>query len=138
MQSYILRWLDRQDNIGDAGPIPAAPIIHTPIANQTYIAPATIQIKVQHDPNYSIVFEFQRMNFPNNKKVPVFWYTKNIVPGNLNTNNGITTGNLSINETGNWRVRAKSNSPNAPWSEWTKFVVDTLNITPLLSPNIKP
>ena len=117
---------------------PEAPVILSPSPNQKFLAPVMVQIKVQHNPNYSIAFQFQRAELVSKPNIPNLWGNQQIVLGNIKVNAGITTGDLSINKPGKWRVRAQSIFPNAPWSGWTEFVVDTIKQPPILSPVGKP
>jgi hypothetical protein len=117
---------------------PQAPVIQSPFSNQKFLAPVTVQIKVQHNPNYNVAFEFQRAELVSKPNIPNLWGTEQIVLNNLKVSAGITTGDFSIKQPGKWRVRAQSIFPNAPWSGWTEFVVDTLKRSPELSPAGKP
>jgi hypothetical protein len=121
-------------------PTPQAPQIASPNPNQAFLTPAQVQIKVLHNPNYNIAFEFQRAELVSKPNIPNLWGTQQIVPSNLKTAAGVTTGGLTISQQGKWRFRAQSVFPGAPWSEWREFVVEAVKLTPGLQPQlpIKP
>jgi hypothetical protein len=104
---------------------PQAPVILSPSPNQKFSAPAQVLIKVQHNPNYDVAFQFQRGDLVSKPNFPNLMGNVQIVLSNKEVHDGITTGYLSINKSGRWRVRARCIFPNgnAPWSEWREFVV---------------
>jgi hypothetical protein len=118
-------------------PTAQAPVIMSPSPNQAFMVPAKVQIKVQHTPNYGVSFEFQWCPFNKPNTPPGFFITKNLTPVNLKTNAGVTTAEVTINEVGKWRLRSQSIFPNAPWSGWTEFKVDTINDAIKMSPGLK-
>jgi hypothetical protein len=109
---------------------PAAPKILAPVSNQVFPAPATVKIKVKHDPVHTVVFEIK---WRSKKPKPGEWpetYTDitEIVPENVVRSNGATTADLIIDKTGQWLLRSRANFPNAPWSEVTFVVAPTMQI----------
>jgi hypothetical protein len=105
---------------------PQAPVILHPNPNQQIKAPAIVLIKVQHNPTCNLALEFQRHDLIDKQtkySYLVKWYNQQVVLSNKQVHAGITTGYLSIDKPGDWRVRAQCIFPNAPWSEWTEFVV---------------
>jgi hypothetical protein len=119
---------------------PEAPFIQSPSPNQKFFSPVTVHIQVQHNPNYSIAFQFQRAELVSKPNIPNLWGNEHIVLSNIKVDAGITTGDLSINKPGKWRFRAQCSfaNGNAPWSGWTEFSVDTMKGMHELSPAGKP
>jgi hypothetical protein len=117
-------------------PTPQSPVILSPSPGQVFLVPITVSVKVQHNPNYNVAFEFQRAELVSKPNIPNLWGNQQVVLANKKTGAGVTTGEFTISQSGKWRLRSQSVFPNAPWSNWTEFTVDTVKITPEMKQQI--
>ena len=115
-------------------PTPSAPVILSPFQNQKFgFIPANIKINVQHNMNYNIQFQFESRGIPPKSGILEAYKTvAGVTLQNQQTAKGATTGTLVVSNASQWRFRAMSNFPGAPWSEWREFTVDKLSLVPAL------
>jgi hypothetical protein len=114
-------------------PIPAAPVILSPVQNQKFsVIPASVKIEVSHNLNYGVQFEFQSKGIAprDGGLMEAYKPVKGVTLQNQQTSKGITTGTLVVRNPSQWRIRAMSNFQGAPWSEWRTFTVDKLTLNP--------
>jgi hypothetical protein len=103
-----------------------APLFMSPASNQTFTAPAKIQVAVSHSPNWPILFEFQWR-----KDAQGTWTdVQGILLDNKKTASGLTGGEFNTSKTGQWRMRAIHNYPNTPYSVWVQVSVEELAMVP--------
>jgi hypothetical protein len=98
----------------------------SPTNNQTFTAPAKIQVIVSHSPSWPVLFEFQWRSNAQGTWTDV----QGILLDNKKTSSGITGGEFNTSKTGQWRIRAIHNYPNTPYSVWMQVNVDEVHLGP--------